>query len=167
MQPTSQRSPGQWQLVYCWMGVLGCLLMMLIMGCANKPEAKEYAVSEVPVAMMEDDPADPTALRLHDLAGKLLLYQATRHSIPTKLEDFASTHAGGDGLDPATGKAFVYTPDSSMRSGLPGRVILFQSTMDDQRGRWALIMNDLANDGRVVTYVQRVPEKLLPRVRSR
>lgn len=152
-------------LLVMWL-VGGCVLLLFV-GCASKGNGVQPAEAEAQATWLQDDPADPTAIRLHDLAGKILLYQATKHSMPTKLEDFASTAAGGDGVDPATGQSFLYTPDSAMRSGLPGRVILHQPRANPERGRWALLMNDLASDGRVVTYVQRVPERLLPRATRR
>jgi len=122
---------------------------------------------EVPA---EDDPTDPTATRLHDLAGKILMHRLMHHRLPATLEEFAGPSdivAGtGEGIDPATRRLFIYTPDSPINRKLPGRVILHQPLSQGARGRWALLINDLASDGQVITYVQRVPDGELPRVRE-
>jgi|GEM_PF-6468599 hypothetical protein len=166
----------------CVRSLTACVLIMLTftvtIGCASSQEKKHKparptqmtATSPSQYQLGEDDPTDPTAMALHDLAGQLLLFHATQRRMPASLEEFAGPSdfrsGQGAGIDPATRRLFLYAPDSPINPRLPGRVVLYQPLSQGARGRWALLVNDLASDGKVITYVQRVSETDLPRVKT-
>lgn len=120
----------------------------------------------------DGDVNDPTAAVLHDLAGRLLLYKATNRKMPVELVDLYGGPQSGSSkwakpmLDPASSQPFFYTPNSTRQAGLPGRIILYQPQSQGGAGRWALLFNDESKEGKVVTYVQRVPESMIPVVKS-
>ena len=116
----------------------------------------------------DGDVNDPTAARLHELAGSLLLYKATHGKLPADVADVFGGTSGGNStwakplIDPVSSLPFVYTPNSKRHAKLPGRMILHQPVSQGSIGRWALLFNDQAKDGNIITYVQRVPEDLIP-----
>lgn len=148
---------GAWMmLIVCaaWLG--GCAASGNA-GDGGRPSTVELAGDQV----VYDDPADPVALTLHDLAGRLLMHQTLHHALPATLADLKD---GPPPMDPATGRPFVYVPQSLRRPGLPGRVIVHQPVGDAERGRWALLLNDQSQAGHVITYVQRITEQQVPRL---
>lgn len=149
--------------------------VMLQVGCAHQKTRTTFG--EGPQKQMDDlvadgDVNDPSAAVLHDLAGRLLTYKASHQKLPGQLIDvFGGPESGASTwgkpmLDPASSQPFVYTPASTRQSGLPGRIILYQPKSNGGIGRWALLLNDQSNDGKVVTYVQRVPESAIPVVKT-
>lgn len=172
----------------------GCLLVSLLMAGCSQPkqvEPKPTALSQAEA--LQEDVTDPTAAALHELAGKILLYIASHKKLPSSLSELAISPVASDPanapddaifaqargagvtsaqkergvfVDPATGRPFVYTPDSARHPRLPGRVIVFQSTSQGSLGRWAMIINDLSSHGEMITYIQRVPDAWLPAVKE-
>lgn len=150
------------------MVVAAAVMLLACIGC--QPQAKTSGPSQqVDQAQLEalvadGDVNDPTAIVLHELAGSFLLYQARTGKLPTDLQELVKLGLAKSSqlVDPVTGEAFAYSPDSKRQPRSPGRVMIYQSTDQGAAGRWALLVNDLASDGRIVTYVQRVPDAWLP-----
>lgn len=142
-----------------------------VMGQGRQSDATMSQEKQAQLAdlVADGDVNDPTAAALHDLAGKLLMYKAIYRKLPGKLAEMAGDRQGSGGalakqlLDPISGRPFVYTPDSSRHPMLPGRIILYQPSSQGMVGRWALLFNDQDKNGDVITYVQRVPDSLLPK----
>lgn len=169
----SVSSPQSW---FYQLTLAGFMLLAAISqtGCATQKTTGtlgEKEQKQVNDLVADGDVNDPTAAVLHDLAGRLLLYKATNQKMPAELVDvFGGAESGSSTwgkpmLDPASSQPFIYTPDSTRQPGLPGRIILHQPRNPGSLSRWALLFNDQSKDGKVVTYVQRVPESLLPKVK--
>jgi hypothetical protein len=143
--------------------VLTLALCGLTTGCAAQKPVDQATLAELQI---DADVTDPTAEALHDLAGQLLMYEAVHHKLPATLAELKR----GDGLlaavDPASNLPFVYTPDSARQPKLPGRIVICQPRDQGPAGRWALLLNDLGNQGKVITYVQRVPESMIPKAKD-
>lgn len=176
LQTASPHTQG-WQIV-----VIAFVLMcgVLQTGCASsktsnsdmgreqsgaRQQGDESQLSEL---VADGDVNDPTAGALHELAGKLLLYKAVHRKLPVNLADASGGPDSGAStwakhlLDPLSDQPFIYAPDSKRHAQLPGRIIIYQPVSQGNIGRWALLFDDQAKDGNVVTYVQRVPESTLP-----
>ena len=131
-------------------------------GCQTTPAVPDAIPPSAADSLAEAN--DPTAVHLHELAGRLLEFKALNQRLPDKLDDLGDipgTTPRPAGLDPATGKAFVYLPQGPKFKSLPGRLIVYQSTSTGRAGSWCLLINDQNSDGRIVTYVQRVPDEIL------
>ena len=134
-------------------------LMFVLGGCASNPDAPP-AVQTVNTPNEEN--IDPTAVHLHDVAGRLLLFAAKNNRLPATLDDLEMLPGDGgkpSSLDPATGQAFVYSPNAIKPRSLPGRVIVYQAVTKQGGSRWALLFNDHLRE----TRVQRVADSVLLR----
>ena len=85
-----------------------------------------------------DPLVDPSAERLHDLEGQLLLYYATNRRLPDRLEELKPYAPDGRSVEavcPVSGKRYVYVPRGIRVPDLPGTVILYapEPTRDDLR----------------------------------
>jgi hypothetical protein len=134
------------------------LTALVLTGCAASAPAPAPGAAPGAVAAKKnaDLIADPTANDLHDIAGKLLLYFASHRELPAELED-----AAPDAVDPASGQPYVYNPQATPLKGLHGKPLVYQAVPTAPGGRWALLVNDVAADKHLVTYVERVPEAAL------
>lgn len=171
--------------LHAWPMIAWCLLLaagLLQVGCvthttkngfdqpaqSSRTQTSTTDQTQLADLAVDGDVNDPTAASLHELAGNLLLYKATHGKLPANLADVFGGPNGGNStwakslIDPVTSQPFVYTPNSKRHPKLPGRMILHQPVNQGSIGRWALLFNDQAKDGNVITYVQRVPEELIP-----
>lgn len=120
------------------------------------------------LSLGENEGADATAVHLHEVAGRLLMYASLRGKMPAKLSDVDEGLQGSklpnfqpSAIDPANSKPFVYSADGAPAAGLPGKLIIYQSVATGPGGRWALLISDQGPRGRMVIYVQRIPESAL------
>jgi hypothetical protein len=104
-------------------------------GAAN--QADQNSPSDLDLAM------DPSAARLNDISGAMLLYYATNKQLPDQLEEL---NAGGysDGklkfTSPASGKPYVYVPTGLMLEAHRKRIILYDPTPTQGGRRFCLVM---------------------------
>lgn len=147
-------------LLVCTMGLL------FTVGCQQQQVGSgvEMDQSHLAELVADGDVNDPTAIVLHELAGSFLMYQARTDKLPSDLRELVAMGLAQPAqlIDPATGDAFLYTPDSKRQPRSPGRVMICQAQSQGIVGRWALLVDDLASNGRIVTYVQRIPDAWLP-----
>lgn len=142
-----------------WTMCLCAALFGGLSGCASDPSSPPSVET---TNSRDEENLDPTAMHLHDVAGRLLLFCAKYDRLPAKLEDLEPL-PGDNGkpsaIDPATGEKFTYTPDGLKPKSLPGRVIAYQAVTKSRGSRWALLFNDKLKEARV----QRVADSALLR----
>jgi hypothetical protein len=134
----------------------------LLSGCSTP--SKSAPQPQAPAPDSPNDNTNPTAMHLHDLAGELILYQVKTGNLPARLSDLPSSLKAT--TDPATSQPYRYLSDGPRVPNLPGRILVCQSTPNPSLGRWAILINDYASDGRLITYVQRVDESVFTRLQT-
>ena len=148
------------------------------MGCQPQPGASRPSsaardsgqVIEQPQAQQGDSRAeavapisntDACATRLHDLCEPLLLYYATRHEIPARLEDLRQM-PGFTELDlrcPVSRLPYVYNPVGIQTGDDQPRLVIYDAAPSHSGMRWAIAIvepKDPANA--LVAKVVAVPE---------
>ena len=104
---------------------------------------------------------DACATRLHDLCEPLLLYYATRHEIPARLEDLRQM-PGFSELDlrcPVSRLPYVYNPVGIQTGDDQPRLVIYDAAPSHSGMRWAIAIvepKDPANA--LVAKVVAVPE---------
>ncbi len=104
--------------------------------------------------------ADPCAERLHDLAGRLLLYLAGHHRLPPSLEDLPPLEPGRAvaPVCPVSGKPYLYRPAGATVRGMPGLMVLVDPEPSHAGMRWALFLNRVTGAGRATAKVILIPD---------
>jgi hypothetical protein len=136
-------------------------------GCASSDTASAPIADESDA--QREDPTNPTAMQLHDLAGQLILFQVETGKYPAKLSQLDKRQRLGSkpsAIDPLSGKPYLYYPDGPRVAKLPGRLVVCQTDPQPEGGRWCLLINDYGNEGQVLTYVQRVDESVFERIKT-
>jgi hypothetical protein len=120
-----------------------------------QPEARADAVAPI-------SNTDACATRLHDLCEPLLLYYATRHEIPARLEDLRQV-AGFSELDlrcPVSRLPYIYNPVGIQSGDDQPRLVIYDAAPSHSGMRWAIAIvepKDPANA--LVAKVVAVPER--------
>jgi len=116
-----------------WAAVAALTLWALAAGCyvpVEKPSGSREAL-------------DPCAERLHELAGKLLMYRFAEGRLPASLADLPT--AGADERTcPVSGKAYVYRRDGPAAPGGAGRMVAWDATACHNGGRWVVTLAETA-----------------------
>jgi len=158
MQRETAMSEPRRGLVVVMMG----LVAMGLMGCASPSGSAakaQQSADKATAGLAQLDPnTDPTAIRLHELAGALLEYQVRHGRYPAKLSELKGSMAEGQSVtvDPATGKMFEYSSGGRQVEGFPGRLIAWQPTGRQVDVRWGLFAGP-AGPGQAALYVEPVP----------
>jgi hypothetical protein len=107
---------------------------------------------------------EPSAARLHDLSGDLLLYYAIHRRLPDSLEALATVVDADrtpDFTSPASGRPLVYTPSSIAPPGDDRRLVLYDPTPTRNRSYWAVLMGQPRGTQPAATWVVELPEHAL------
>jgi hypothetical protein len=106
-------------------------------------------------------PTDPCASQLHDLCHPLLLYYATRHQLPERIEElrqipgFESAHF----ICPVSKKPYIYNPIGVQTAGQPARIVLYDPAPSHSGFRWAIsIIEPQRESDPLITKVIGLPE---------
>jgi len=166
-------------------GILGCWLIVLMVGCqrttvteggigsgrpvvtvngnAAEPDAKSSG-KFAPPSMSIDRAlkSDPCSVRMHEISGAMLTYLAMNGRMPGKLEELRAVTGLGEGpLEfscPVTGEPYVYVP-GGLRGGEDGRVIVLHDRTPDAAGmRWVIQMQPARGRQAPATWVTRLPD---------
>ena len=112
---------------------------------------------------------DPSAERLHDTCGRLLLYFSINGRLPDTLDELARVDSQtppppgtggrtGPLVCPTSGKPYIYRKDGPRVPGRAGRLVLYDAEPVHCGMRWG-ILADVAAEGRPPTLrVILVPE---------
>jgi hypothetical protein len=121
----------------------------------TQPDARADAVAPI-------SNTDACASRLHDLCEPLLLYYATRHEIPPRLEDLRQM-PGFSELDlrcPVSRLPYIYNPVGIQTGDDQPRLVIYDAAPSHSGMRWAIAIvepKDPANA--LVAKVVAVPER--------
>lgn len=140
--------------------VLGALLLA---GCSsNQSPRPARAAPGAPISN-----TDPCAMRLHDLAGGLLMYQLEHHRLPERLDELKGLAVVPNDVEfvcPVSHQPYLYTPQGLSLARYPGVMVLCDPAPSHAGMRWAVFLLPPAQPGEpMVTKVIAVQEKLFPR----
>lgn len=86
------------------------------------------------------DPQDPCAMRLHDIAGPLLLYYRTNNKLPPRLEDLKGFDSTLQFTCPVSGKPYIYNPDGIPISEPQGWLLVYDAEAIHKGLRWGIVV---------------------------
>jgi hypothetical protein len=157
--------------------VLHCTMVIAVVvaGCgappkADAPQARASppprAAQSRPAATPVDPStpilsADPCADRLHDICGALLLYYATNHDLPQKLDELARLPGFEHVKDftcPASKLPYVYNPVGIVDLEKGTRVVIYDAAPSHRGTRWAISVVEPQGNEALVTKVVGMPE---------
>lgn len=129
-------------------------------GAADSAAAPPARPSQVPPSNAAN--LDPCAVRLHDVAGALLLYYFTNRRLPETLDEINTFPGAEEQIPltcPASGQPYVYSPDGILLAEQRARVIIYDPTPAHYGGhRWAIRMEEPGDNQPMVTRVIALPE---------
>jgi len=82
---------------------------------------------------------DPCAERLHDLAGRLLMYRFAEGHLPASLADLPKSGAE-ELVCPVSGKGYVYRRNGPAAPGGEGQMVVWDATACHNGGRWLVTL---------------------------
>jgi len=104
---------------------------------------------------------DPCAMRLHDIAGALLLYYQSNHRLPARLDELPAL-PGEPPLQlvcPVSNTPYVYDPRGILMPETKSRVVIYDPAPSHFGVRWAVTISQPDEEGAaVVTKVIALPE---------
>lgn len=100
---------------------------------------------------------DPCAERLHELAGKLLLFRFAQGHLPSSLAELPKGGAT-EMVCPVSAKTYVYRRDGPAAPGWEGRMVAWDATACHRGGRWVVTLAQPAG-GAVTAKVVWVSEE--------
>jgi hypothetical protein len=128
--------------------------VLLLPGCRSQTS------SRAPTALSAA--TDPCAERMHEIGGELLLFYATYHRLPDRLDELRSMPGSDPSLElscPISHEAYVYLPTRlSWLKTQQGPVVLYDSRPVHEGMRWALIWQDTGSDDPQIMRVVAVPD---------
>ena len=106
--------------------------MALLAGCVSEPV--DPAPREVPTGL------NPTAERLHEICGSILLFHGAYHRMPESLEELRrATGMTPDAIiDPVTRRPFAYVPEGFATSPAGRRAVLLAAPGPGAETCWAV-----------------------------
>lgn len=108
---------------------------------------------------------DPSAERLHDICGYLLLYYRQHRALPPSLEALRAARSGEIPplLCPESGQPYLYQESAVEMPGRPGRLLVHapsraRATVQGYPSRWAVLVAEPRGEGPLVAQVVLIPE---------
>jgi len=138
--------------------ILACVFASAA-GCGGAP--KRAANDTTTSATASAANTDPCAMRLHDICGPLLLYYATNHALPARLEQLSEVPGFEHVKDfscPVSGEPYVYNPPGIPAPDPKTRLIIYDAVPAHGKTRWAVSVPVEAGEGPLVVKVVAVPE---------
>jgi hypothetical protein len=127
---------------------------------SNKPDT-ESPTGE-PLSPESIFPTDPTATRLQDIGGYILLYYRDHKQLPASLDDLRSL-PGGDDLQftsASTGEFFAYQPAGMWSPNHTDKCILIYDPNLINGKRWCLFMTAPNNGAALSVNVTAIPDSM-------
>lgn len=142
--------------------LLVCCAIGLNVGCnanpkpsATKPPVGKPQTSDM--AIVAND--DPSAIKMHDLEGAILMYYALNKVLPPKIEDALPLADVPLDLNvPGTSQQYVYTREGIILQDQEARLILYEPAPLHQGYRLAIRVNDPKAFQPLVMHIIPVPE---------
>jgi hypothetical protein len=103
--------------------------------------------------------SDPSAQRLQDLEGDILLYYAANRKLPDSLDDLRSVDSDVNFNSPVLGQPYIYDPRGLWAAGSNQSIILYDQVVTADGKRWCLFMSPPQGNGVLSLNVWAVPEK--------
>jgi hypothetical protein len=146
----------------------GLFVIALSIGCqSGKPSAKAHSQSVTAPPASAQPLADPLAqtggcdAHLQDIAGLFLMYSLQNHRLPDSLDELKKLPGAADVGDfncPVSGKPYLYNREGIPTRSGSGRIILYDAEPTHHGQRLALVIQESAPGGAMVTKVVELPE---------
>ena len=140
--------------------------VLWVTGCGasgNAVTAEAPAAAQRPQGEAALSNTDPCAMRMHDLAGRLLLYWFHRQQLPETLEQLAEVE-GEPPLPPLvcpeTGTAYLYNPGGIYLAERNIYVLVYDPTSAHAGWRWTITAAEPDEAGTLVAKVVAMPERV-------
>jgi hypothetical protein len=142
--------------------LLACCAIGLNIGCNANPKA---AAGKPPVgkpqvadsAIVAND--DPSAIKMHDIEGAILMYYAINKVLPPKIEDaLPLADVPLDMNVPGTSQQYVYTREGIILQDQEARLIVYEPAPLHKGHRLAIRVNDPKAFQPLVMHIIPVPE---------
>ena len=142
--------------------ILSASVAALLAGCKTGPKpppatAPSLSQSESPVI----GSTDPSAMKLHDLSGAMLMYYALNKRLPDSIDDLrplADGDAGADALVPGTRTPYVYSANGIVLQDQSARVVLYEPAPLHDGFRLAVRIDEPKPDRPLIARVISLPE---------
>jgi hypothetical protein len=122
-------------------------LAILLTGCQPAPPAARQSPYLDPQQTLTPDQlanSDPCSMRLHDVAGLLLIYYAKHSELPQDLDQLQTVADVTDSLDftcPDTHQPYVYIPGGIRSPTINRQIIVYDSTPHPNGVRWCIFLS--------------------------
>lgn len=103
---------------------------------------------------------DPSAERLHELSGAVLLHYIRHNQLPASLEALHELDASiGDPIDPLYGDPYVYLSPPVDLPGRRGQLLMYAPGVarGHRASRWAVLVEGVGQDASLTTQVVLIP----------
>ena len=144
------------------MALPGVIASLLLVGCAANP--KQAKTGDTPAAPSKPGGAlisnnDPSAIKMHDIEGAILMYFAINKTLPEHIADaLPLADVPLDLKVPGSEKEYVYTRDGIRLQDQEARYILYEPAPMHSGFRLAIKLNDPEPFKALVMQVIPVPE---------
>lgn len=135
---------------------------MLVVGCQGNKGKSAQSPGTTPLADNAQavvSNTDPSAMKMHDIAGALFFYYAMNKRFPEKIEDaFAVGDVPLDMNVPGGKGQYVYTPDGFLLQDRKSRIVVFEPAPLHDGYRLAITIADPEGTQPLVAKVIALPE---------
>jgi hypothetical protein len=107
--------------------------------------------------------ADPSAARLEDIGGDLMLFYRLNRAMPPNLQALASVTDEGappNTLSPGSGQPYVYSSDGLWLEGHTQSIVVYDPTLSAKSMRWCLFRGPLHPNGSFSVEVVALPDSI-------
>jgi hypothetical protein len=154
-----------------------CLLVaagLALPGCTTQPQQStappvsntlDFSGVGTNDAVTPDDvlTADPSATRLEDIGGDLMLYYRVNRAMPPNLDALATVTDQGvppNEYSPGANQPYVYVPDGLWLEGHSQSVIVYDPALNSKGARWCLFRGPLHPNGSFSVEVVALPDSI-------
>lgn len=119
-----------------------------------RPQARP-GTPAMPPPPLDPSMTDPSAVRLDEIRGQILLYYAVHRKLPPRLEDlasFADLGTEASYVSPTTGKPYTYLPAGLVTPGQTRRLIVYDAQPPAGATRWGILMGEPQGDQPAATW---------------
>jgi hypothetical protein len=124
-------------------------LASLLAGCQTTPAPTQTSPYLIPQPNLTPDQvanSDPCSMRLHDIAGLLLIYYAKHSELPQDMDQLQTVADAGDSVDftcPDTHQPYAYVPTGIRSPTIARQIILYDSVPHPNGVRWCIFLSPL------------------------
>ena len=127
------------------------------------PAPQQSPATATPSVPLDPSITDPSAARLHDISGQILMYYAVNKRLPDRLDElaaFADLGTEPSYVSPTSGKPYAYLPAGLVTPGQPRRLIVYEAALAAGAKRWGILMGEPQGDQPAAMWVVPLPDEV-------